>query len=103
MNNTKFIIDLTRGIIRNRDARRKVMTYIIGAALVLLFIGSLLFSWLASMPVLFLLFWGACAWLTLLSILLALFDLLQVRRDARIEKRALERKLICEQELKDKL
>ena len=34
-------------------------------------------------PPRFILFWLACAWVTVAALLLALFDLLMVRRDAR--------------------
>ena len=62
-------------------------------ALVLLFCGSTV---LASMlnpqehPVRFILFWFICAWLTLTAILLAIFDLLMVRLEARKAQRGLQ-------------
>ena len=64
-------------------------------ALVLLFSGS---TFLASMlnpqehPIRFILFWFICAWLTLTAILLAVFDLLMVRLEARNAQRSLQGK-----------
>jgi hypothetical protein len=47
-------------------------------------------SWLHphEHPWRFVLFWFACAWQTVLAILLALFDLLMVRADARAARKA---------------
>jgi hypothetical protein len=44
-------------------------------------------------PVWFLLFWVACAWLTLTAFLLALFDLLMVRAQDRAAQKILREKL----------
>ena len=41
----------------------------------------------------FILYWLACAWITITVVLLAIFDLLMVRAAARAERRALGRKL----------
>ena len=41
-------------------------------------------------PLRFVVFWLACAWATLLVILLALFDLLLVRAQERAARRALQ-------------
>jgi len=65
-------------------------------ALALLFSGS---TFLQSAlnprnhPVLFILFWVACAWLTLAALLLSVFDLLMLRREARKAQRTLHEKL----------
>ena len=40
-------------------------------------------------PLGFILFWAICGWLTLTAVLLAIFDLLIVRLQARREQRAL--------------
>lgn len=62
-------------------------------ALVLLVAGlTFLRPWLNphEHPWRFILFWLACAWETLLVLLLALFDLLLVRAQARAERRAFQ-------------
>ena len=87
-----FVVHATRGVIRNQTARRKMMFAVLVIALVLLFSGS---TFLASMlnpqehPMRFILFWFICAWLTLTAILLAIFDLLMVRLEARKAQRIL--------------
>ena len=41
----------------------------------------------------FVVFWAVCGWLTFTVILLALFDILVVKRDARAARREMERKI----------
>src|ERR1700722_6479602 len=90
-----FVVHATRGVIRNQTARRKMMFAVLVIALALLFSGS---TFLASMlnpqehPTRFILFWFICAWLTLTAILLAVFDLLMVRLEARNAQRSLQGK-----------
>ena len=58
------------------------------AALIVLFTGAtVLDQWLRERPFAFLVYWAACAWITLLCVLLAIFDLLLVRAQARRELR----------------
>jgi hypothetical protein len=86
-----LIIPITRGIIRSQRARRMIMFYDVIIAMVMLFSGSsVLRGWLRANPLIFVIFWAACAWLTLLAVLLALFDLVAVRAAWRREKRRLE-------------
>ncbi len=91
MNNAKFIIQVSRGLIRNARARRLVMFYSVLIALVLLFLGAV-FQWPPPRehPLLFVGYWFVCAWLTLLAVLLALYDLLKVRAEAQRARRLLE-------------
>jgi uncharacterized YccA/Bax inhibitor family protein len=85
-----FAAHATRGLIRDTRARRKILMVVISGALLLMVAGST-FLENALNPrehaTAFIIFWIACAWLTALSILLALFDLLMVRREARAERR----------------
>jgi MFS family permease len=85
-----LITQISRGLIREQRTRRLLMFYGLIAALVMLFIGSVIFSWLREHPLLFLFYWGACAWITLLAMLLAIFDLLMVRAAAKSARRQLE-------------
>lgn len=90
---------MTRGIIRERNARRKTIFVLLVVALILLVSGSTFLqtplnprehaAW-------FILFWLICAWLTLTAMLLAVFDLLMVRLEARKAQRALLAKLEVE-------
>ena len=67
------------------------MFYNFLALLLLIFIGAtFLWPWLHDHPWYFLGYWGLCAWLTLLAIMLALYDMAKVRLDAKRAKRQLE-------------
>ncbi len=96
MEATSFVVHAARGIIRGQKARRKVMLFLLALALLLLILGATLLA-----PVLnphehligALVFWLACIWLTLTALLLAIFDLLIVRSEARRAERALREKL----------
>jgi hypothetical protein len=72
--------------------RRKAMFALIGTAVVMLFLGSWLFSdaWARAHPWLYLLYWAACAWLTVAGVLLAVLDMLVLRSAARATRRRLE-------------
>src|SRR4051812_228171 len=89
---TSFVIHATRGVVRDQSVRRKVMFYLMIVALLLVFAGSTFLSGLLNPRehlVRALIYWFACIWLTLTALLLAAFDLLKVRADARREERRL--------------
>jgi len=87
----QLILQISKGLIRDQRARRTVMFYSVLAALVVLFAGAtFLDTWLRARPLVFLFFWGACAWVTFLAVLLAFFDMLLLRARARRERRRLE-------------
>jgi hypothetical protein len=68
------------------------MFYGMLVALLILFVGyAVLDRWLYDHPVAFVVYWAACAWVTLLCVLLAIFDLLLVRLQARREIRRIAR------------
>ena len=99
-----FAIHATRGLLRDQNARRKTMFWIVIAAVLMLFCGAtLLAPWLDPhlRPVWFILYWLACAWLTVTAVLLALLDLFQVRVQARAGKRALAQKIAAARETDD--
>jgi hypothetical protein len=87
-----FVIHATRGIIGDHKTRRQTMFVLLIIALVILFAGA---TFLQSPlnprehPFWFILFWLTCAWLTLTAMLLAIFDMLIVRLEARRAERAL--------------
>ncbi len=90
-----FVIHATRGVIRDHNVRRKTMFLLVVLALVLLLAGStILQSFLHphEHPVWFILFWLVCAWLAVTAMLLALFDLLMVKSEARKAERILREK-----------
>ncbi len=86
----RTILLMTRGIILDPRTRRWAMFILLLAALLMLFAGSTFLSGSIATPWDFILYWGACAWLTLGALLLALWDLLLVRAAARRERRKLE-------------
>jgi len=81
-----FVIQAVRGVIRDQNRRRTTMFILLLVALALLFSGSTFFESALNpreRPVWFILFWVACAWLTLTAMLLAIFDLLVVKLEAK--------------------
>ncbi len=91
-----FALHAARGLIRDQSTRRRAMLITLVVALILLFAGTTLLQPVLSArehPGWFILFWLACAWLTLTSLLLALFDLLMVRAQTRAARKILGEKL----------
>jgi hypothetical protein len=91
-----FAIHSARGVIRDRSTRRRVMFITLVVAMFMLFFGTTFLQPLLSPrehPGWFLLFWLACAWLTLTALLLALFDLLMLRAQDRTARKSLGEKL----------
>lgn len=92
LRSASFAVHATRGLIRDQAARRKTMVVLLALALLLLLAGL---TFLA--PILnprehlgwAITFWIVCIWLTLTALLLALFDLLMVRRAGRTAQREL--------------
>jgi hypothetical protein len=81
-----FTVHATRGLLRDRRSRRKTMTVSLIIAVVLLVAGlTVCRPWLDphEHPWRFILYWLACVWVTVLVLLLALFDLLVIRAQAR--------------------
>jgi hypothetical protein len=91
-----FSAHAARGLLHDQTMRRKAMFWTVIAAVAMLFFGS---TFLApaldprTYPARFILYWVACAWLTVTVVLLAIFDLLMVRAQARAEKGALAEKM----------
>ena len=91
-----FVVHATRGVIREQNTRRKAMLVLLALALLLLISG---FTFLQPAlnprdhPWRVIFFWIACIWLTFTALLLALFDLLVLRLQARQAERALREKL----------
>ena len=93
---SSFAAHAARGLLRDQTMRRKTMFWTVIVALVMLFCGA---TFLAPVldpktrPGWFIFYWLACAWVTVTVVLLAIFDLLLVRVQARDEKRVLARKI----------
>jgi len=91
-----FIAHATRGVIRDQKTRRKAMTLLLGLAVLMLVAGfTVLQSFMnpREHPWFVILFWVACVWLTFTAALIAIFDLLIVRLEARRAQRALREKM----------
>jgi biotin transporter BioY len=96
---TSFVVHATRGVIRDQRVRRKMMLALLVGAVVLLLCGlTFLQPALAphEHPWRVIIFWIVCIWLTLTALLLAIFDLLMVRLEARRAERALRESLRTE-------
>src|SRR3954463_6566488 len=97
-------IHATRGLIRDRRARRKIMALVLGAALVMMAVGlTALSPWLEphGHPGRFIFFWFACGWLTLTALLLAVADLLLVRAEGKRSRKAIEEQVSPSKESED--
>lgn len=91
-----FATHATRGLVRHEVMRRKLMFWTVILAVVMLFCGSTFLAPLLDPkvhPGWFAFYWLACAWVTVTAVLLAIFDLLLARVQARDEKRALAEKM----------
>ena len=91
-----FVVHATRGVLRDRSTRRKTIFVLLAIAVLMVIAGATFlqgllnprqhFGWFAF-------YWLACGWLTFTVLLLALFDLLMLRAEARAERRALREKI----------
>ena len=87
-----FIVHATRGLIRDQRNRRMVMSALLVFAVLMLIAGTTFLHDTLSPrehAVRFILFWLVCAWFTITALLLALFDAVMVRAQARAERRRL--------------
>ncbi len=91
-----FVVHATRGVIRDQRTRRKAMVFCLSLAVLMLMAGFTVFQTALNPrehPWFMILFWIACVWFTFTATLLAIFDLLILRSDARKARRALREKL----------
>ena len=91
-----FVAHATRGIIHDQRTRRKAMVVLLALAVLMLAAGFTLFQSALNPrehPWFVILFWLACVWLTFTAMLLAIFDLVVIRSEARRAQRALREKL----------
>ena len=75
---------IASGILRDRSARRRWLGAFLFASLVMIVGGVwVLDAWLASGPLVFLLWWVACALLTLITLLFAVYDVLAAVKEEK--------------------
>lgn len=87
-----FATHATRGIIRDQSSRRKMMFGALVVAVLMLIAGSTFLQDVLNPrehAVRFILYWLTCAWFTVTALLLALFDALMVRTQARAARKML--------------
>ena len=90
-----FTVHATRGLLRDRGSRRKVMAGAVAVSLLAMVLGSTVLDSLLNPhehPTRFIVFWLACGWITITALLLALLDLLIVRKEARMLQQQLRHK-----------
>ena len=93
---TSFVIHATRGVLRDQRTRRLAMVIVLTAAFVLLIAGLTILTPLLNPhehPWRVIVFWLVCIWLTFTAMLLAVFDLLAVRLEARRTERLLREQI----------
>ena len=87
----KLVLGISKALVRDQTMRRQTMFYVVLMALLMLFCGSTIFAdGLRQKPITFFFYWAACGWLTILSVLMAIFDILIIRAAARAARRRLE-------------
>ena len=94
----------TRGLIVDQHLRRLTMFYTVIAAMVMIFAGvTFLEDWLDwhYHVMRFAVYWLAVGWLTILTALLAVYDLLLLRVQHRLLRRELRAKFLGEQHRHD--
>lgn len=96
LQHASFVIHATRGVIRHPKTRRRVMVFVLTTAVVLMIFGTTVLQKTLDphqRPGWFLFFWLVCAWLTTTAMLLAVFDLLMLRTEARKARRELRKEM----------
>ncbi len=75
---------VARSMLRNRGTRRKIMARMLLLSLALMAGGLwLVDGWLKARPWFFLIWWGACAFVTSMTMVMALYDMMAVIREER--------------------
>jgi hypothetical protein len=91
----RTILQLTRAIIGDSRSRRSMMFYSSLGSVVMVFVGAVVIDGtLRQHLIAFVLWWAACAWLMLASLLLAVFDILLIRAAGRRARRDLARTIL---------
>ncbi len=87
-----FAAHSARGIIRDGGARRKMMLGTLAVAVVMVIAGSTVLDEVLNHrehAFRFIAYWLTCAWFTVATLLLAVFDTLMLRAQARAARRKL--------------
>ena len=94
MINLQTILLISRALLQEKDARRKLMFYSCIVTMVLVFGGVFLpVGALQNSPILFIFYIGVCFASTIFMLLLALYDLLAIRAQHRQEMKELRKRI----------
>jgi uncharacterized membrane protein YdcZ (DUF606 family) len=92
-----WLVMFTRGLILDQHLRRVTMFYVVVAAMFMALVGDVFIDgWLRHPLLRFVIYWLACAWLTVLAALLAMYDLLMLRVQHRLMRRQLRKRILEE-------
>ena len=83
---SSFVILITKGLIRDLRMRRATMFAVAIAAMLMVFFGSVFLGSKDENPWLVICYWLGCAWLTVLLLLLALYDMIALRSKIAAER-----------------
>lgn len=90
----QMCLGLATLLLRDRQLRRQVMFYGMVGLVVQIAAGIAFFeAYLTERPLLFGLYWLSCLAAVLFMMMMALYDFLMVRQEARLKERALEEEL----------
>jgi fatty acid desaturase len=89
----KLIPIIAKGLIRDQYTRRITMFVVAIATMLMVFAGAVFWGSFEANPWGFMAYWAVCAWLALLLLLLALYDLVALRTKLAAEKRELKTKI----------
>ncbi|MBA2271916.1 MAG: hypothetical protein H0W20_15170 [Chthoniobacterales bacterium] len=92
-----FATHSARGVIRDPRVRRKTMFALLAIAVLMVITGATVLQEFLNPrdhAIRFILFWLACGWVTITSLLLALFDVLMARAQARAARRMLREQML---------
>ena len=93
----RAVLLYTRGLIVDQHLRRVTMFYTVLAAMLMAFAGDVFLGvWLNPREHFYRFagYWLLCGWLTMLSALLAIYDMLMLRLQHRLSRRALRAKML---------
>jgi uncharacterized membrane protein len=90
----RFVVAVSIGISRDQWQRRRVIFILLLAAMSMFAAGAfLLGGWFATNPLAFAIHWLVCVFILVCVILLAIYDLLEVIRAGREERRTVRREV----------
>ena len=93
-----FVYLVSKGLVRDQGMRRNAMMWLVMSAVVILFIGAVFIdAYLRQHPLIFAIYWLACAWLTMSAVLLALFDILLQYAKGRAFRQAMTKELLMKE------